>query len=69
MGLDIHDSTWLREMRDIMVGQPTLRDQFAMAALPAIITTDGEYSGCSAKYAYQIADAMLAARGESNEKV
>jgi len=43
----------------------TMRDQFAMAALTAVVTA-GESSEpeMAAKYAYQYADAMLEARKE-----
>ena len=50
----------------------TIRDQFAMAALTGIITRSATYfdeSGFQsfADYAYQIADAMLAARDDSTK--
>ncbi len=42
---------------------PTLRDQFAMAALTGLLSTDRINSFIdSARYAYRSADAMLAAR-------
>jgi hypothetical protein len=42
-----------------------LRDQFAMAALPAIISKQEEYFATqAATIAYHIADAMLKAREE-----
>lgn len=70
MGLDIHDSKRLREIRDVVVEQPTLRDQFAVAALTGIVSTlalndtsTGEVKD-SAQLAYEFADAMLAAREE-----
>jgi len=44
----------------------TLRDQFAMAALPSVIRDDHRQDHI-AKRAYQIADAMLAARDDSTE--
>jgi len=40
---------------------PTLRDQFAMAALPYCLTFDYEIVG-AARYAYYAADAMMEAR-------
>lgn len=43
----------------------TLRDQFAMAALTGLMYGTGPSSfGISAKWAYQVADAMLEARKE-----
>lgn len=45
----------------------TLRDRFAIAALPALIKRDGLRAPGYAKWAYEMADAMLAARkGGSN---
>lgn len=44
--------------------QPTLRDRFAMAALPSFLTLEAEelgYEG-AAEAAYGVADAMLRAR-------
>ena len=40
----------------------TLRDRFAIAALPALIKRDGLRAPGYAKWAYEMADAMLAAR-------
>ena len=49
------------EIARLMAAQPTLRDQFAMAALATIgaMTSD-----CMAEAAYQIADAMMEVRDE-----
>lgn len=45
---------------------PTLRDQFAMAALQGLIAhASGESPHKAPEVAYVIADAMLKARGES----
>jgi hypothetical protein len=49
---------------------PTLRDQFAMAALTGMLSTDdrtadGNYSIFYARLAYEVADAMLEARKEN----
>ncbi len=45
---------------------PTLRDQFAMAALPAVISEMPTVSAMNTKavcsWAYELADAMLSAR-------
>jgi hypothetical protein len=50
-------------MEKVIVETVSVRDQFAMAALTAVITA-GESSEPkkAAKYAYEYADAMLAAR-------
>jgi hypothetical protein len=53
----------------VMSNKPTLRDQFAMAAVTGIITRSATYFSPDefnyfGKCAYQIADAMLAAREE-----
>jgi hypothetical protein len=40
----------------------TLRDQFAMAALPGIIVNDTNIPEDASRYAYEMADAMLKAR-------
>ena len=53
-------------------GEPTLRDQFAIAALPAILQMQTELAKqgitdspeAAAKSSYQLADAMLKAREE-----
>ena len=43
----------------------SIRDQFAMAALPAIIQNKGiQTAGVAAETAYQVADAMLKHRGD-----
>jgi hypothetical protein len=62
----------IQQQRDIialmqnsmMVVNPNLRDQFAMAALPAVITVGSRVPLKVAQYAYEYADAMLAARGQ-----
>lgn len=51
-----------------VVGDPSLslRDQFAMAALPAIILNKGiQTAGVAAETAYQVADAMLKQREQA----
>jgi hypothetical protein len=45
----------------------TLRDQFAMAALHAVMTEYTNDFKTYARMAYQIADAMLEARDDSTE--
>lgn len=46
--------------------QPTLRDQFAMAALSAIIMNKGiQTAEIAAETAYQVADAMIQVRMDS----
>ena len=45
----------------------TLRDQFAMAALPGIIINDTNIPEDASRYAYEMADAMLAAREKKND--
>jgi hypothetical protein len=53
------------EIARLKAAQPTLRDQFAMAALSGMFDQDGDlqinFSG-SAQMAYEIADAMLGVR-------
>lgn len=55
--------------RALAKDQPTLRDRFAMAALTGYIG-HGTYAGTDgpviAKFAYQVADAMLAARAKAD---
>lgn len=49
----------------IEIDTPTLRDQFAMAAIPALLAdrdSPAVYLADVAKAAYDLADAMLAAR-------
>lgn len=46
----------------VTVEVPTLRDQFAMAALTAIVVEASVEPETAAKYAYEYADAMLKAR-------
>jgi hypothetical protein len=65
---------WMRENRPSPdEGQPTLRDQFAMAALPALIADQFDYvrrvgnkdrpvGQLAARFAYEIADFMMEAR-------
>lgn len=51
-------------LEDSWVGRP-LRDQFAMAALPALIQNKGiQTTDVAAEHAYAMADAMLAEREE-----
>ena len=45
----------------VMAGQPTLRDQFAMAALAGLMAHPRLF-GDTAETAYKIADCMLKAR-------
>jgi len=69
---DQDKDTIIQQQRDIialmqnpvMVVNPNLRDQFAMAALPALIADPENiaFPIGHAKQAYQYADAMLAAR-------
>ena len=51
-------------------GLPTLRDQFAMRALPVVLDklffSPGQSVAQIARYAYSVADAMLAAREETS---
>lgn len=50
------------------VGVPTLRDRFAMAALTGLYAATSPASDSeAAEWAYEIADAMLAARSASKE--
>lgn len=63
--LEIERSELQRQLDD----RPSLRDQFAMAALTGIITRSAtffseESFNLYSDYAYQIADAMLAARDD-----
>ena len=46
------------------INKETLRDRFAMAALTAIVSQDDDVPNGYAKSAYEIADAMLEARGK-----
>jgi hypothetical protein len=61
----VHDlcGAVLRLQIDLM-GKPDLRDQFAMAALPALISDPDSvaYPIGHAKLAYEYADAMMEAR-------
>lgn len=63
----LQESIWLREKNERLVGNrrenPTLRDQFAMAALPALISAENNvgWSNC-ARSAYEMADMMMKAR-------
>lgn len=43
-------------------GSKTLRDEFAMAALPSLLTGNWQIQDTAAEGAYRAADAMLAAR-------
>ena len=53
------------DLRPKFPEQKTLRDEFAMAALSAIsYTNEDGHEGNIAKYAYQIADAMLNERNK-----
>lgn len=50
-------------LNNAVSAQPTLRDQFAMAALVGLASGNGFYSPCDiAKYSYMAADAMLKER-------
>ncbi len=53
----------LKQVANVQTYDPyiTLRDQFAMAALPALISKYGKVP-MSAKWAYEVADDMLEAR-------
>jgi len=58
---------------EVKVSGPTLRDQFAMAALTGILSMQGEQADPPspedfARAAYMSADAMLAARGSDEEE-
>ena len=59
----------LVEWKELVAHGPTLRDQFAMAALPAVvadyIVLDAEKA---AREAYLYADAMLVAREEDKSQ-
>ena len=56
----------VRKMRGSDDPSYSLRDQFAMAALPAIILNEGiQTAGVAAETAYQVADAMLKQREQS----
>jgi hypothetical protein len=55
------------EIARLKAAQPTLRDQFAMAALTGTITRSATYFGVEdfssfAAWSYEIADAMMEAR-------
>ena len=59
--------------QEIVCTGPTLRDQFAMAALTGYLTSVGVVNGHYppdddlARYAYEAADAMMKAREVSDE--
>ena len=51
------------ELRNqLAASRETLRDRFAMAALPSIVSNDSIPTVTACGYAYEVADAMLAAR-------
>lgn len=56
-----NDPSWLRNRKEV---EPTLRDQFAMAALTGFCAPDDDWEDYEtmAIHAYRVADAMLAAR-------
>lgn len=55
------------EIARLKEAQPTLRDQFAMAALPAVMNKVGGFNPkIHAADAYEIADAMMEARNAKN---
>jgi hypothetical protein len=63
--LEIDKAELERQLQD----RPTLRDQFAMAALTGIITRSATYFGIEefdklAMWSYEIADAMMKVRDE-----
>ena len=62
----VEEVNWLTEQNQRLKGNKrenaTLRDQFAMAALPAVIEKFRVTFTQAAKFAYEIADAMMAER-------
>ena len=54
----------LKNNPPLCVDRETLRDRFAMAALTAIVSQDDDVPNGYAKSAYEIANAMLEARGK-----
>ena len=54
-----------RQIGEDRVVRHTLRDEFAMAALPCVYNSDSGTFANDAKAAYELADAMLAARDGS----
>ncbi|WP_157585410.1 hypothetical protein [Runella zeae] len=67
---DVHnvENAVIETLKKVVNAQPydpylTLRDQFAMAALPALINKYGKVP-LSAKWAYEVADDMMAARSK-----
>lgn len=61
----VEENKWLHEQNDRLKGNrnenPTIRDQFAMAALSSI-TAGGNTPEYIAEWAYEIADAMMKKR-------
>jgi hypothetical protein len=61
----VEENKWLHEQNDRLKGNrnenPTLRDQFAMAALISIPARSNT-PDCIAEWAYEIADAMMKKR-------
>ena len=55
------------ELQHQLDNRPSLRDQFAMAALHAVMTEHTNVYKTYARMAYQMADAMLEARDDSTE--
>jgi hypothetical protein len=56
------------EIARLKAAQPTLRDQFAMAALTGILTKESSYKypmSNNTKYAYLFADAMMGTRNDN----
>ena len=65
-----HDNEWLRHRNEMLRGlrseNPTLRDQFAMAALPAVIEKYKVTMPEAAAHAYSFADMMMAQRDKKD---
>jgi hypothetical protein len=66
-----HDNEWLRHRNEMLRGirseNPTLRDQFAMTALPAIIEKYRCTVPEAAAKCYEFADMMMFQRDKSGE--
>lgn len=64
----VEENKWLHEQNDRLKGNrnenPTLRDQFAMAALSGILANPERFGSAieAATYSYEMADAMMEKR-------
>ena len=66
---NVRSQRLIAQYEEVIYKQPTLRDQFAMAALPRVIghSRSGVCALDDALIAYQIADAMLEARKQTDK--